>query len=169
VTGAKPDSLLEPISAPRLPREDSPMMKTLFLTSPSFDGFDGGAGSRYQARREIRSFWYPTWLAQPAALIPNSRLIDAPARGLALLAHLPPGVSELYFHPATGPWPGMDPGTRHFRHAGELAALTDPAVVAAIAARGIQRTTFTALAAGGGGDAVRTGSTLGDVGNGQGP
>ena len=30
---------------------------TLFLSPPSFDGFDGGAGSRYQARREIRSFW----------------------------------------------------------------------------------------------------------------
>ena len=39
------------------------MMKTLFLQPPSFDGFDGGAGSRYQAKREIRSFWYPTWLA----------------------------------------------------------------------------------------------------------
>ena len=54
------------------------MMKTLFLQPPSFEGFDGGAGSRYQAKREIRSFWYPTWLAQPAALIPGSRLIDAP-------------------------------------------------------------------------------------------
>jgi hopanoid biosynthesis associated radical SAM protein HpnJ len=54
------------------------MMKTLFLQPPSFDGFDGGAGSRYQARREIRSFWYPTWLAQPAALVPDSKLIDAP-------------------------------------------------------------------------------------------
>ena len=54
------------------------MMKTLFLQPPSFGGFDGGAGSRYQAKREIRSFWYPTWLAQPAALVPGSRLIDAP-------------------------------------------------------------------------------------------
>ena len=54
-------------------------MKTLFLNPPSFDGFDGGAGSRYQARREIRSFWYPTWLAQPAAMVPNSKLVDAPA------------------------------------------------------------------------------------------
>src|SRR6266403_6029906 len=60
------------------------MMKTLFLHPPSFDGFDGGAGSRYQARREIRSFWYPTWLAQPAALVPGSRLIDAPAHDLSL-------------------------------------------------------------------------------------
>ena len=58
------------------------MMKTLFLNAPSFEGFDGGAGSRYQARREIRSFWYPTWLAQPAALVPGSRLIDAPAARL---------------------------------------------------------------------------------------
>ncbi|MCQ8242004.1 hopanoid biosynthesis associated radical SAM protein HpnJ [Rhizosaccharibacter radicis] len=54
------------------------MMKTLFLQPPSFDGFDGGAGSRYQAKREIKSFWFPTWLAQPAALVPDSRLIDAP-------------------------------------------------------------------------------------------
>ncbi len=54
------------------------MMKTLFLQPPSFDGFDGGAGSRYQAKREIKSFWFPTWLAQPAALIPGSTLIDAP-------------------------------------------------------------------------------------------
>lgn len=53
-------------------------MRTLLLNPPSFEGFDGGAGSRYQARREIRSFWYPTWLAYPAGLIPESRLIDAP-------------------------------------------------------------------------------------------
>ena len=62
------------------------MMKTLFLHPPSFDGFDGGAGSRYQARREIRSFWYPTWLAQPAALVPDSKLIDAPPAGTKLEA-----------------------------------------------------------------------------------
>ncbi|HEX3885814.1 MAG TPA: hopanoid biosynthesis associated radical SAM protein HpnJ, partial [Stellaceae bacterium] len=60
------------------------MMKTLFLHPPSFDGFDGGAGSRYQARREIKSFWFPTWLAQPAALVPDSRLIDAPPARIGL-------------------------------------------------------------------------------------
>src|SRR5207253_199130 len=32
----------------------------------------------YQAKREIRSFWYPTWLAQPAALVPGSKLMDCP-------------------------------------------------------------------------------------------
>ena len=47
------------------------VMKTLFLNPPSYEGFDGGAGARYQARREIKSFWYPTWLAQPAAMVPG--------------------------------------------------------------------------------------------------
>jgi hopanoid biosynthesis associated radical SAM protein HpnJ len=65
------------------------MMKTLFLHPPSYEGFDGGAGSRYQARREIRSFWYPTWLAQPAALVPGSRLIDAPPARISLNQVLP--------------------------------------------------------------------------------
>src|SRR5947209_5450847 len=60
------------------------MMKTLFLQPPPFGGLDGGAGSRYQAKREIRSFWYPTWLAQPAALVPACKLIVAPPAHLGL-------------------------------------------------------------------------------------
>ena len=60
------------------------MSKTLFLSPPSFDGFDGGAGARYQARREVTSFWYPTWLAQPAALVPDSRLLDCPPHNTGL-------------------------------------------------------------------------------------
>ncbi len=59
------------------------MLRTLFLQAPSFDGYDGGAGARYQMKREVKSFWYPTWLAQPAALVPDSRLIDAPAHDLS--------------------------------------------------------------------------------------
>jgi len=59
------------------------MMKTLFLHPPSFEGFDGGAGSRYQARREIRSFWYPTWLAQPAALAFGRTAEEVAATGAA--------------------------------------------------------------------------------------
>src|SRR4029450_10897026 len=64
-------------------------LRTLFLHPPSFDGYDGGAGSRYQARREVRSFWYPTWLAQPAALVPGSRLVDAPPGGPTLAEVVP--------------------------------------------------------------------------------
>ena len=60
------------------------MSQSLFLSPPSFDGFDGGAGSRYQARREVTSYWYPTWLAQPAALTPNSRLMDCPPHNIGI-------------------------------------------------------------------------------------
>ena len=58
-------------------------MRTLFLQAPSFDGYDGGAGARYQMKREVKSFWYPTWLAQPAAMVENSKLIDAPPHKLS--------------------------------------------------------------------------------------
>ncbi|MBA4149737.1 MAG: hopanoid biosynthesis associated radical SAM protein HpnJ [Verrucomicrobia bacterium] len=64
------------------------MSKTLFLSPPSFDGFDGGAGSRYQARREVTSYWYPTWLAQPAALVPGSKLLDCPPHNIDIKACL---------------------------------------------------------------------------------
>src|ERR1700753_335048 len=64
-------------------------MKTLFLHPPSYSGFDGGAGARYQMKREVRSFWYPTWLAQPAALVEGSRLIDAPPHDLSIDDILP--------------------------------------------------------------------------------
>ena len=67
-----------------LPSAPLRALKTLFLQAPSFDGFDGGAGSRYQAKREVKSFWYPTWLAQPAALVPDSRVLDAPADELTV-------------------------------------------------------------------------------------
>jgi hopanoid biosynthesis associated radical SAM protein HpnJ len=60
------------------------MMRTLFLNPPSYAGFDGGAGARYQAKREIRSYWYPTWLAQPAAIVPGSKLVDAQPAGVVL-------------------------------------------------------------------------------------
>jgi hopanoid biosynthesis associated radical SAM protein HpnJ len=57
-------------------------MSALFLSPPSFDGFDGGAGARYQAKREVTSYWYPTWLAQPAALVPGSKLLDCAPHGI---------------------------------------------------------------------------------------
>ena len=54
-------------------------LKTLFLNPPSFENFDGGAGSRWPATREIESFWYPVWLAYPAGMLPGARLLDAPS------------------------------------------------------------------------------------------
>lgn len=57
-------------------------MKTLLLNPPSFPNFDGGASSRWPASREIASFWYPVWLAYPAGMIKESRLLDAPPHGV---------------------------------------------------------------------------------------
>ncbi|MGA8490563.1 MAG: hopanoid biosynthesis associated radical SAM protein HpnJ [Terriglobales bacterium] len=54
-------------------------LKTLFLNPPSFENFDGGAGSRWPATREIESYWYPVWLAYPAGMIEGARLLDAPS------------------------------------------------------------------------------------------
>src|SRR5947207_417998 len=52
-------------------------MKTLLLNPPSFEGYDGGASSRWPATREIESYWYPVWLAYPAGMLAGSRLLDA--------------------------------------------------------------------------------------------
>ncbi|MDP3183382.1 MAG: hopanoid biosynthesis associated radical SAM protein HpnJ [Desulfobaccales bacterium] len=60
------------------------MKRTLLLNPPSFQDFDGGAGSRYQATREVTSFWYPTWLCYPAGLILESRVVDAPVQNLTV-------------------------------------------------------------------------------------
>ena len=52
-----------------------------------------------------------------------------------LLAHLPPGLSEIYLHPATGPYAGSAPG---YRYDEELAALLDPDAAQAARAPGIR-------------------------------
>ncbi len=54
------------------------VMKTLLLNPPSFEKFDGGAGSRWPATREIESYWYPVWLSYATGMLPGSRLLDAP-------------------------------------------------------------------------------------------
>ncbi|HMF78606.1 MAG TPA: hopanoid biosynthesis associated radical SAM protein HpnJ [Bryobacteraceae bacterium] len=59
-------------------------MRTLFLNPPSFEGFDGGASSRWPASREIESYWYPVWLCYPAGLIPNSKVVDAPPHKISI-------------------------------------------------------------------------------------
>jgi hopanoid biosynthesis associated radical SAM protein HpnJ len=59
-------------------------MRTLFLNPPSFEGFDGGAGSRWPASREIESYWYPVWLCYPAGMLPDSKVIDAPPHKISI-------------------------------------------------------------------------------------
>ncbi|MCU1337379.1 MAG: Radical domain protein [Bryobacterales bacterium] len=59
-------------------------MRTLFLNPPSFEGFDGGAGSRWPSTREIESYWYPVWLCYPAGMLEDSKVVDAPAHGVSI-------------------------------------------------------------------------------------
>jgi chitin disaccharide deacetylase len=51
---------------------------------------------------------------------------------LAILARLPPGVSEIYLHPATQSGSAITPSMSHYRHAEELDALSSPRVRAAL-------------------------------------
>jgi hypothetical protein len=58
-----------------------------------------------------------------------------PARMAGLITHLPDGLTEIYAHPATGPYPGSAPG---YQYEAELTALTDPALPGMLAARNIR-------------------------------
>lgn len=67
-------------------------------------------------------------------------------RVLAFIARLPDGVSEFYFHPSVRgspetPWPAQ------YACEDELAALTSPAVAAALRAADIQRISYSDLIA----------------------
>src|SRR4051812_42976794 len=59
-------------------------MRTLFLNPPSFEGFDGGAGSRWPSTREVESYWYPVWLCYPAGMLEDSKVVDAPPHGVSI-------------------------------------------------------------------------------------
>jgi hopanoid biosynthesis associated protein HpnK len=64
------------------------------------------------------------------------------ARVVAMLETLPDGVTELFFHPATGPFAGADAGTERFQWKEELDALTSSAVREALERHGIQSVTY---------------------------
>lgn len=64
---------------------------------------------------------------------------------LALLPRLPEGVFEMYFHPATRRWEGIDPLLGPYAFERELEALTSPAVAAALVLNRVDRTDFGGL------------------------
>ncbi|MGA8574590.1 MAG: hopanoid biosynthesis-associated protein HpnK [Candidatus Cybelea sp.] len=68
-------------------------------------------------------------------------------RVLEILDHLPSGVTEIFFHPATGAFTGADRGTEAYAWAGELAALTSSRVRDALARNDITSVTYGELAA----------------------
>lgn len=68
-----------------------------------------------------------------------------PARVTALLGELGPGVTEVFFHCATGRWPGIDPALTGYQLEDELAALTSPAVAALLHGEDVERIAFADL------------------------
>src|SRR5262249_51217180 len=60
---------------------------------------------------------------------------------LNVIATLPPGVSEIYGHPATGQAAIMAGFQDGYDHAGEVAAFASPRVRAALASSGVELTT----------------------------
>jgi hopanoid biosynthesis associated protein HpnK len=66
---------------------------------------------------------------------------------LRLAAHLPDGVSEIYFHPASRRDPVLTELMPDYEHEAELAALLDPTVRAAFVAHGVMTTSFSEVAA----------------------
>jgi chitin disaccharide deacetylase len=74
-----------------------------------------------------------------ARIFHNDRIFGIAASGamdeaglLAILARLPPGVSEIYLHPATQSGSTITASMSHYRHAEELDALSSPRVRAAL-------------------------------------
>jgi hopanoid biosynthesis associated protein HpnK len=65
------------------------------------------------------------------------------AQVLRLIPRLPPGLSEIYFHPAAGRDALLDRLMPGYDHEAEMAALLSPAVRAAVVAAGVQSTTYT--------------------------
>lgn len=61
---------------------------------------------------------------------------------MPLLHDLPEGVSEMFFHPATERWAGLDPAAADFRFEDEYRALLDDGVRGAITSSGIQLIAF---------------------------
>jgi len=67
------------------------------------------------------------------------------ARILGLIPHLPDGVSEIYFHPATESTPSLVAATPSYRHLEELAALLSPLLRSRIADAGIRLVSYSDL------------------------
>ena len=63
-------------------------------------------------------------------------------RVLRILAELPQGISEMYFHPATRRCPEIQRTMPDYCHVDELAALTSASVKEAFTTLGIERIAF---------------------------
>jgi hopanoid biosynthesis associated protein HpnK len=130
------------LDAVRLPREPGAVLRRA----------DPGAPGRLAAR--LLEPWTALlrWQLRRAGLATNDHVFGitwtggmTEARLLALLPHLPPGVSEVYCHPAVERPPEFLRSMPGYSPVEEYGALVSPRVRAAIAEAGIGLTSFGAL------------------------
>ncbi len=76
----------------------------------------------------------------------SGRMVEE--RILRLIPHLPEGVSETYFHPATETTPPLVAAMPGYRHCEELATLTSPAVRRQVAELGIRLASYSDIVEG---------------------
>ena len=130
------------LTAIRLPREPGAVLQRA----------EPGGPGRLAARLIAPWVALLRWRLRRAGLATNDHVFGitwtgamTEARWLALLPHLPPGVSELYCHPALEQAPAFRRSMPGYRPVDEYRALVSPAVRAAIADAGIELTWFGAL------------------------
>lgn len=110
---------------------------------------DAAGGAQWRARAlHALSHWPLAKVMRQriraAGMVANDRFFGKTDAGhvdeallLRLIAHLPPGLTELGLHPAIGNWTGEHTPPASWRPAAELAALTSPAVRAALEDAGV--------------------------------
>ncbi len=89
--------------------------------------------------------WLTKQRLNAAGIFHNDRLYGMAATGsldeprmLEILQRLPPGVAEIYLHPAVLSGPAVVGSARSYRHADELAGLISPRVKTAVRTAGIR-------------------------------
>ena len=110
-------------------------------------------------QEHVAPAWYRPWAEllrhrlRRAGVVTNDHVFGLAWSGnmveprlLRLLPHLPDGVSEAYFHPATARTPSLIAAMPAYRHREELEALTSPVVKTRIEALGIALSTYSGLA-----------------------
>lgn len=125
------------LPAVRIPAEPPGIMQALGVTQ--------GLGDRalYAGTRMLRS------QARRAGVLTNDYAFGIAWSGhmttdrmIRLAPHLPPGLSEVYFHPAAERDALLNRLMPNYQHEAELQALLDPSVAAAFDRAGVVRTTY---------------------------
>jgi hopanoid biosynthesis associated protein HpnK len=123
------------------------------------------AALRYDRRHALRKCFegvvfhalaaYATPRLRAAGIVTSDRVFGMHETGhvdeaylLHVIGTLPPGVSEIYGHPATRQAAVMRGHQDGYDHAGEVSGLTSPRVRAALAAAGVTLTTYRELVRG---------------------